>query len=70
MMDLTLSEEHEALRAVVEEFAHKEVAPVIGELYERRQFPYGIVAAMGEMGLFGLPFPERYGGMGGDYLAL
>ena len=30
-MDLTLSEEHEALRATVEEFAHKEVAPVIGE---------------------------------------
>src|SRR6185436_14296097 len=69
-MDLTLSEEHEALRAVVEEFAHKEVAPVIGELYERGEFPYEIVKKMGAMGLFGLPIAEEYGGMGGDYFAL
>src|SRR5579862_7414721 len=69
-MDLTLSEEHEALRASVEEFARKEVAPVIGELYERGEFPYEIVAKMGAMGLFGLPIAEEYGGMGGDYFAL
>ena len=69
-MDLTLSEEYEALRASVEDFARKEVAPVIGELYERAEFPYEIVAKMGAMGLFGLPFPEEYGGMGGDYFAL
>ena len=69
-MDLTLSEEHEALRAVVEEFAHKEVAPVIGELYERGEFPYELVQKMGAMGLFGLPVAEEYGGMGGDYFAL
>ena len=42
----------------------------IGELYERDEFPYDIVRQMGEMGLFGLPFPEEYGGMGGDYFAL
>jgi short-chain 2-methylacyl-CoA dehydrogenase len=65
-----LSEEHEALRATVEEFARKEVAPVIGELYEREEFPYEIVAKMAAMGLFGLPFPEEHGGMGGDYFAL
>jgi short/branched chain acyl-CoA dehydrogenase len=64
-----LSVEHEDLRASVERFARTEVAPVIGELYEREEFPYAIVAKMGEMGLFGLPFPEEYGGMGGDYLA-
>jgi alkylation response protein AidB-like acyl-CoA dehydrogenase len=69
-MDLTLSEEHASLRATVEEFARKEVAPVIGEFYERGEFPYEIVAKMGAMGLFGLPFPEEYGGMGGDYFAL
>src|SRR3954471_8660888 len=69
-MDLTLSEEHEALRAVVEEFAHKEVAPVIGEFYERGEFPYELVRKMGAMGLFGLPVSEEYGGMGGDYFAL
>lgn len=69
-MDLELSEEHAALRATVEDFAQKEVAPVIGDLYERGEFPYEIVAKMGAMGLFGLPFPEEHGGMGGDYFAL
>ncbi|WP_219412999.1 acyl-CoA dehydrogenase family protein [Pseudonocardia nigra] len=69
-MDLTLSEEHEALRATVEDFARKEVAPVIGEFYERGEFPYDLVARMGAMGLFGLPIGEEYGGMGGDYFAL
>jgi short/branched chain acyl-CoA dehydrogenase len=69
-MDLTLSEEHEALRATVEDFARKEVAPVIGELYERGEFPYALVARMGAMGLFGLPIDEEHGGMGGDYFAL
>ena len=69
-MDLQLSEEHEALRATVEDFARKEVAPVIGELYEKEQFPYDLVARMGAMGLFGLPIAEEYGGMGGDYFAL
>ena len=46
------------------------VAPKIGDFYERHEFPYEIVREMGRMGLFGLPFPEEYGGMGGDYLAL
>ncbi|GAA1839377.1 acyl-CoA dehydrogenase family protein [Pseudonocardia ailaonensis] len=69
-MDLELSEEHAALRATVEEFAQKEVAPVVGDFYERGEFPYELVAKMGAMGLFGLPFPEEHGGMGGDYFAL
>ncbi|MFE2750790.1 acyl-CoA dehydrogenase family protein [Actinosynnema sp. NPDC059335] len=70
MLDFRLDEEYEALRKTVEEFAREEVAPVIGGFYEREEFPYGIVAKMGRMGLFGLPFPEEYGGMGGDYFAL
>jgi butyryl-CoA dehydrogenase len=70
MIDFTLSSEHEALRETVAAFARDEVAPVIGDYYERGAFPYPIVAAMGKMGLFGLPFPERYGGMDGDHLAL
>lgn len=65
-----LSAEHEELRRTVETFAHTEVAPVIGDFYERGAFPYEIVAAMGRMGLFGLPFDETHGGMGGDYFAL
>jgi short/branched chain acyl-CoA dehydrogenase len=70
MVDFRLSEEQEALRASVREFAREQVAPVIAEHYERRTFPYDVVHQMGKMGLFGLPFPEEHGGMGGDYFAL
>ncbi|UED84289.1 acyl-CoA dehydrogenase family protein [Streptomyces profundus] len=69
-LDHRLTPEHEELRRTVEAFAHDVVAPKIGEFYERHEFPYDIVREMGRMGLFGLPFPEEYGGMGGDYLAL
>jgi short-chain 2-methylacyl-CoA dehydrogenase len=67
---MRLSDELESLRKTVEEFAHEVVAPKIGDYYEREEFPYDIVRQMGDMGLFGLPFPEEYGGMGGDYFAL
>jgi len=70
MLDYRLAPEHEALRKTVEEFARDVVAPVIGGYCERGEFPYDIVAQMGRMGLFGLPVPEEYGGMGGDYFAL
>ena len=70
MIDHRLPEEYQELRKTVEEFAREQVAPVIGEFYEREEFPYELVAQMGGMGLFGLPFPEEYGGMGGDYFAL
>ena len=70
MLSYKLDEEHEDLRKTVEEFARDVVAPQIGDLYERSEFPYEIVRADGRMGLFGLPFPEEYGGMGGDYFAL
>jgi len=69
MIGFTLNEEQEALRSTVAEFARDVVAPVIGGYYERGEFPYEIVARMGKLGLFGLPFPEEYGGMGGDYFA-
>ncbi|MEV6713904.1 acyl-CoA dehydrogenase family protein [Lentzea sp. NPDC051208] len=70
MVDFRLPSEYEDLRKTVEEFARDEVAPVIGDYYERCEFPYPIVAKMGQMGLLGLPFPEEHGGMGGDYFAL
>src|SRR5258708_40178617 len=69
MISYRLDDEHEELRLAVAEFARDVVAPVIGGFYERREFPYEIVARMGKLGLFGLPFPEEYGGMGGDYFA-
>ena len=69
-MDHRLSSEYSDLRAVVEQFAHDVVAPVAAKNYENHSFPYDIVQQMGEMGLFGLPFSEEFGGMGGDYFAL
>ena len=69
-MDFRLSDEHEALRKTVEEFAREVVAPRAEHFDRTGEFPYEIVGQMGEMGLFGLPFPEDYGGMGGDFLAL
>jgi short-chain 2-methylacyl-CoA dehydrogenase len=70
MVDFQLAPEQRDLRATVAAFARDVVAPVIGGYYEREEFPYDIVARMGKLGLFGLPFPEEYGGMGGDYFAL
>ena len=70
MVSYQLTPEQQDLRDSVARFAREVVAPVIGGYYERGEFPYDIVAAMGKLGLFGLPFPEEYGGMGGDYFAL
>jgi short-chain 2-methylacyl-CoA dehydrogenase len=69
-VDIRLSEEQETLRKTVEQFARDVVAPKAEHYDETEEFPYDVVAAMGSMGLFGLPFPEEYGGMGGDYFAL
>lgn len=66
----TLPKEYQDLRDTVAEFARTVVAPVSAKHDEEHSFPYEVVAKMGEMGLFGLPFPEEYGGMGGDYFAL
>lgn len=65
-----LPDEYESLRKMVAKFVDDEVAPVSAELDAKHEFPYQLVAKMGQMGLFGLPFDEEYGGMGGDYFAL
>jgi hypothetical protein len=70
VLDTRLAEEQEQLRKTVESFAREVVAPVAAHHDATKTFPYDVVRQMGEMGLFGLPFPEAYGGMGGDYFAL
>ena len=70
MLDTRLTEEQEQLRKTVEAFAREVVSPVAAHHDATKTFPYDVVRQMGEMGLFGLPFPEEYGGMGGDYFAL
>jgi short-chain 2-methylacyl-CoA dehydrogenase len=67
-MDFDLSDEQRLLRDTVREFALAEVAPVAEELDREKRFPYEIVAKLGELGLMGIPFPQEYGGGGGDSL--
>jgi len=65
-----LPDDYQQLVMTVRDFARSVVAPVSAKHDAEHSFPYEVVAAIGEMGLFGLPFPEEYGGMGGDYFAL
>ena len=65
-----LPNEYRELQSVVRQFANEVVDPVAYEHDRNHTFPYDVVKQMGEMGLFGLPFSEEYGGMGGDYLSL
>jgi short/branched chain acyl-CoA dehydrogenase len=65
-----LSEEHEMLRKMVREFAEGEIAPHAAQWDREHHFPVDVVKQMGELGLFGIVFPEEYGGAGGDFASL
>lgn len=67
---MELTQEYTDLIATVRDFAQSVVAPVAAKHDAEHSFPYEVVAQMGKMGLFGLPFDEVDGGMGGDYFAL
>ena len=69
-MDFDLPSETEQFRAVVRDFADREIAPNAEEWDRDHRFPIEVVEQMGELGLFGLPFPEQYGGSGSDFLTL
>ena len=68
-MTTLLSEDHQELADAVRDFAEQVIAPVSAKHDAEHSFPYEVIDQMGSMGLFGLPFPEEYGGEGGDYLA-
>src|SRR3954453_1772278 len=68
-MDFELSDDHRLIQRTVRDFAEREVAPVAEELDRTKSFPYDVVRQLGELGLMGIPFPEDYGGGGGDSLA-
>ena len=68
--DYALTDEETELAGMVREFAEEVVAPRAYEADRTKTLPLDVVAQMGELGLFGLPFPEEYGGQGGDYFAL
>ena len=69
-MDFDLSEEHEAFRKVVRDFAEHEIAPHAERWDREYAFPLDVVRSMGALGLFGLPFPARYGGSDADFTTL
>jgi short/branched chain acyl-CoA dehydrogenase len=69
-MHFELSDEQEAFRAVVREFAEAEIAPYAADWDRDHTFPLDAVRAMGDLGLFGLVFPEEYGGGGADFTTL
>jgi alkylation response protein AidB-like acyl-CoA dehydrogenase len=66
---LFLKEEHLQVREMARRFADEVVAPRARDLDENEEFPHDIVKQMGELGFMGLPYPEKYGGAGMDYLA-
>ena len=70
MLDSQLDSEHEEFRRTVEDFARKVVAPVAVEYDASQSFPYPVLRQLADLGVFGLPFPEKYGGVGGDFFAL
>ncbi len=66
-MDFQPTEEQRMFRRMVREFAEQEIAPRAEEIDKTDEFPWDIFHKMGEVGLLGLPFPEKYGGSDGDY---
>jgi butyryl-CoA dehydrogenase len=67
--DAYLDDHHRMMRDMVRDFAESEIAPVASEYDEKEAFPWETAAAMAELGLFGIPIPEEYGGAGMDLLA-
>ena len=65
-MDFDLSDEQRAIQSLCREFAHDEVKPRAEEMDRNAAFPYDLVKMMADLGLMGLPFPEKYGGAGAD----
>ena len=69
-MDFELSPEQQAIRDTCRDFGREVIVPAAEELDREHRFGYDIVRQMGELGLFGLPFPEEAGGAGGDFVSL
>lgn len=68
-MNFELSEEQKLIRQTVRDFAEREVKPIAQELDEKGQFSVELTKKMGELGLFGMYLPEKYGGQGLDTLS-
>lgn len=68
-MDLELNEEQRLVRDMVRDLAQNEIAPRAAQVDKSEEFPAENIRQMAELGLMGLPYPEKYGGGGGDYVS-
>jgi len=68
-MDFELTDEQQLIRDAVREFAETEVTPIAAELDRDHRFPYELLPKLAEMNLMGMPYPEKEGGAGADYVS-
>jgi len=68
-MDFSFSKEQTMIQEMVRDFAIKEISPIAIEMDRQAKFPIELFKKMGEIGLLGIPFPEKYGGSGGDTIS-
>jgi alkylation response protein AidB-like acyl-CoA dehydrogenase len=68
-MNFELTKEQQMIKEMVRDFAEKEIAPYAAKWDEEAYFPVEVFKKMGELGLLGIPFPEKYGGSGGDTIS-
>ena len=68
-MNFELTEEQNLIRETVRDFAEREIKPVAKDLDEKSEFSHDLTKKMGELGIFGMYLPEKYGGQGLDYLS-
>jgi butyryl-CoA dehydrogenase len=68
-MNFELTDEQQLIRDAVREFADTEVAPIAAELDRDHRFPYELLPKMAELNLMGMPYPEKFGGAGADYVS-
>lgn len=68
-MNFSFTKEQQMIKEMVRDFAEKEIAPYAAKWDEEAHFPVEVFKKMGALGLLGIPFPEKYGGAGGDTIS-
>ncbi|MBW2109723.1 MAG: acyl-CoA dehydrogenase family protein [Deltaproteobacteria bacterium] len=69
-MNFDVTDEHKMIRDMVREFTVEVIVPRAEEMERTGEYPYDIMTQMGELGIMGIPFPEEYGGSGGDWVGM
>ncbi|RLB41990.1 MAG: acyl-CoA dehydrogenase [Deltaproteobacteria bacterium] len=69
-MDFDLREEHKMIRDMTRDFARNIIRPRSEQIERTGEYPYDIMEQMSELGMMGIPFPEKYGGSGGDWVGM